>query len=100
MGCDRLISIIGIDWVCLLLAKDRLLGWSCFPIRKRARKIWKAAPLCLLWAVWMEMNYIVFDDVPFSLLRLKTSFVSMLVSWVRSIKLEECSIIRIFLCIL
>ena len=48
----------------------------------------------------MKMNRIVFDDVPFSLLRLKTSFVSMLVSWVGSIELEECSIVRILLCIL
>ena len=48
----------------------------------------------------MEMNCIVFDDVLFSLSRLKTSFVSMLVSWAGSIELEECSIVRILLCIL
>ena len=97
---EGLISITSIDWVCPLLAKDLLLGWSCFPIRKRAKKIWKAAPLCLFWAVWMERNRIVFDDVPFSLSRLKTSFVSMLVSWAGSIELGECSIVRILLCIL
>ena len=44
---EELISIPGIDWVCPLLAKDLLLGWSCFSIRKKARMIWKAAPLCL-----------------------------------------------------
>ena len=43
----------------------------------------------------MRRNHIVFDDMPFSLTMLKTSFVSILVSWARSIELEECSIIRI-----
>ena len=61
------------------MAKNLLVGWSCFPIKNRARKIWKATPLCLFWAVWMERNRIVFDDVPFSLSRQKTSFVSLLV---------------------
>ena len=97
---EGLISILGIDWECLLLAKDLLLGRSCSPIRKIARRIWKAAPLYLVWAVWMERNRIVFDDVPFSISRLKTSFVSMLVSWAGSIELEECSIVRILLYIL
>ena len=86
--------------MCPLLAKDLLLGWSCFPIRKRARRIWKATPLCLFWAVWLERNRIGFDDMPFSLSRLKTSFVSMLVSWGGSIELEECFIVKILLCIL
>ena len=79
----------------LLLAKDLILGWSCFSTRKRARKIWKVAPLCLFWAIWIRRNHIVFDDMPFSLSMLKTSFLSILVSWARSIELEECSIIRI-----
>ena len=55
------VVILGIDWVCPLLAKDLILGWSCLPIRKRARKLWKTTPLCLFWAIWMERNRIVFD---------------------------------------
>ena len=38
----------------------------------------------------MERNCTVFDDMPFSLSSLKTSSVSMLVSWAGSIELEEC----------
>ena len=59
-----------------------------------------AAFVYLIWAIWMGRNRIVFDNVPFSLPRLKTSFVSMLVSWAGFIELEECSFVRILLCIL
>ena len=38
--------------------------------------------------------------MPFSLSKLKISFVSMLVSWAGFIELNECSVVRILLCIL
>ena len=77
---ESLISIAGLAWVCPLLLKDLFLGWTVFPIKKRARKLWRTAPLGLLWAIWKERNRIVFDDVPLSLSRLKSSFVSLLIS--------------------
>ena len=43
---------------------------------------------------------IVFDDVSFFLTRLKSCFVSMLVSWVGCNEVEEGSFVRILLCIL
>ena len=42
-----LISLPGMVWACPLLTKDLLLEWATFPIKKKARKIWKAAPLSL-----------------------------------------------------
>ena len=52
--------------------------------RKR-RKVWKAAPLCLFWAVWKERNRIAFDNEEFSIHRLKNSFVCYLWSWTKSV---------------
>ena len=46
------------------------------------------------------MNHIVFEDVLFFFTRLKSSFVSMLISWARIIEEEEDSLTRILLCIL
>ena len=40
-----LISFPSMDWVCPLSAKDLMMGWTTSPIRKKARKILKAAPL-------------------------------------------------------
>ena len=93
---EDLISIPSLAWVCPFSHKDLFLGWTFFSIRKRARKLWRSAPLCLLWAIWKEKNQIVFNDVPFSLTRLKSSFVSMLVSWAGYIEVEEGSFVRIF----
>ena len=52
---------------------------------KKRRKVWKAASLCLFWAVWMERNRIAFDNEDFSVHRLKNSFVCNLWLWTKSI---------------
>ena len=54
----------------------------------------------LLWAIWMERNRVVFYDTPFSVDRLKLSFISSLSSWVGLIANEDLSFVRILLCIL
>ena len=68
--------------------------------RKRARKLWMAAPLSLNWAIWKERNRVIFEDAVFSLSKLKTSFVSAVISWAGLIANGEHSFVRIFLCIL
>ena len=46
-----LLSLPGLQWVCPYLVKDLLQGWTDFPIRKSAKKVWRAAPLSLIWAI-------------------------------------------------
>ena len=58
------------------------------------------ASTSLLWAIWKERNRVVFYDTPFSVDRLKLSFISLLSSWARLIANEDFSFIRILLCIL
>ena len=96
---EDLISITGLPWACPFLLKHLFLSWSMLPSRKRIRKIWRSL-LCLIWAIWKERNHIVFDNVTFSFNRLKSSFVSMLTSWVGFIEVEENSLVRILLYIL
>ena len=40
-------------------------GWRGFNLGKKRRKVWKAAPLCLFWAVWKERSRIAFDNEDF-----------------------------------
>ena len=94
-----LLSIPGFQWVCSFLIKEVLSGWSCFPIRKKAKNLWMAASLSLIWAVWKERNTVVFEDVVFSPNRMKLSFVSALISWAGLIPDVEWSLARILLCI-
>ena len=77
---SRFISIPRLDWVYPCLAKDHFSGWNYFPISKRTKRVWRAAPLSLLWAIWKERNIIVFENENFCLNRLKLSFISTLIS--------------------
>ena len=95
-----LLSIPGFQWVCPYSLKEVMSRWSCFPIKKKAKKVWMAAPLSLIWAIWRERNRIVFEDEVFSPNRMKLSFVSALISWAGLILNVECSLARILLCIL
>ena len=44
-----------------LSVRDTLLGWHGFNMGKKRRKMWKAVPLCLFWAIWKERNRIAFE---------------------------------------
>ena len=38
-----LFSLIGMDWVCPFRVNDLMVGWTTFPIRKKAKNLWKVA---------------------------------------------------------
>ena len=94
-----LICIPSQPWVCPYSVEDLLSSWGGFPNRKRARKLWMTAPLSLIWAIWKERNRVIFEDAVFSRSRLKTPFVSALISWVGLIANGEHSFVRILSCI-
>ena len=60
-----MLSITSFQWPCPYFVKEVLLGWSYFPIKKRARKLWLAVPLSLILAICKERNRVVFEDVAF-----------------------------------
>ena len=95
-----LISLLRMVWACPFLAKDIILELATFSIRKKARKIWKATPPNLFWAIWKERNRIIFENKGFSSSRLKQSFNNSLSNWAGLIYAGDCSIVRILLCIL
>ena len=96
-----IISLPGMDWVCPLLAKDLMVEWKAFPVRKKARKIWKMIPSSLFWEIWKERNKIFFFlNENFSSSRLKQAFINSLTTWVGLIYEGDYSIVRLLLCIL
>ena len=88
------------DWVCPFWVNDLMVGWTNFPIRKKAKNLWKAALFSLFWAIWKERNKVVFDNDNFSPGRLKNSFIAYLTSWVGLICEGEYSIVNLLMCIL
>ena len=74
-------SLSGGGWACPFLVKDLIQGWLHLPMRKKDAKLWRAVPICLLWAIWKERNRVVFDDEAFSKSRLKSCFLFSFSSW-------------------
>ena len=82
-----------------LLDKGLVLRLVVFPHEEEGKKSLKGdAPLPHLGNLEGN-NLIVFGDVFFSFTRLKSSFVSMLISWTWGMIEMECSLTRILLCI-
>ena len=73
-------SLSGGGWVCPFMVKDLMLGWLRLPLRKKDAKLWRAVPLCLIWAIWKERNRVVFEDKAFSKTRLKSCLLFSLCS--------------------
>ena len=78
---ELLFALFGVSWVLPYSVRDTLSGWSGFNMGKKRRKVWKAAPSCIFWAVWKERNRIAFDNEELSMNRLKNSFVCNLWVW-------------------
>ena len=70
-----LLFAFGVDWTCHFLAKDLIQSWMHFPVRKKAKTIWRATPILLFWAIWKEITKIIFENATFSPLRLKLSII-------------------------
>ena len=72
-----------------LSVKEMLEKCFTLPLGKKDSKLWRVVPVCLLWVIWKKMNKIIFEDVAFSLNRVKSSFCDSLLglclSWVRSL---------------
>ncbi|RVW50222.1 Threonine--tRNA ligase, mitochondrial 1 [Vitis vinifera] len=66
---ELLFALFGVSWVLPYSVRDTLSGWSGFNMGKKRRKVWKAAPSCIFWAVWKERNRIAFDNEELSLNR-------------------------------
>ena len=65
-------------------------------MRRKRRKAWRAAPLCIFWTIWKKRNQKVFEDEEMSYQRIKSSFLDNLAMWIwaymngRSMYLIDC----------
>ena len=78
---DLILAIVGFGWVFPFSVRQVLLAWQGTKVGKKRKKVWRAMPLFLFWAVWCERNRVVFDNETFSIYRLKNSFICSLWSW-------------------
>ena len=72
---ELILTIFGIGWVFPFSVRQVLLAWQGTQVGKKRKKVWKAAPLCLVWTVWRERNRVAFDNEAFFAYRLKSYFI-------------------------
>ena len=86
--------------VCPFSVQDLIIRWNAFPLRNKSANLWRMIPLCLLWAIWIERNKVIFEDKLFSYDGLKAFFLQSLSSWASLISNVDYTLIRILFCIL
>ena len=70
------------------------MGWVRLPLKKKEAKLWRAAPPCFLWAIWIEGNKVVFKDMQFLFDRLKSFFIRSFCEWETMIPDVNLSFLR------
>lgn len=75
-------------------------GLDLVPFEKESEKLWMAKQLCLLREIGKKRNQVVFEDMDFSLSRIKASFIGSLTTWAGCYDVGKCSFASLLLCIL
>ena len=78
---ELILAIVWFGWVFPFSVRKVLLAWQGRKVGKKRKKVWRAVPLSLFWAVWCERNRVVFDNETFSMYRLKNSFICSFWYW-------------------
>ena len=66
-----LFGIFGVSWARPKSVYDLLACWRGSIGRYRLGGIWQAAPLCLMWCLWGELNACCFEGMESSVGKLK-----------------------------
>ena len=87
LHCDKvrilwllLFSLFGISQMLPSSVKETLLGWRDYFVKRKRKKVWGVASLCLFWTIQKEGNRRYFDNKEFSNQWLKTLFLCNLLS--------------------
>ena len=67
-------ALFGIQWVLSCSVREVLLSWHESFVGKKRKKAWKAALLCMFWALWRERNRRAFDNFESTDQTIKISF--------------------------
>ena len=80
---DLLLAITDSNWVFPRTVRQLLLAWQSASVSKKRKRVWLAAPLCILWTLWIERNRVAFENEVPSAHRMKSFFLFTLWSWAK-----------------
>ena len=56
------LNTFGLSWVIPRSILDLLFGWWNW-LGKHSSQVWNLVPLCILWCIWKERNWLTFEDL-------------------------------------
>jgi len=71
-------SLLRVEWVMPSSVLDLLSGWGTLLGHGPTNHIWKQVPLCVLWGLWRERNFRLFEDVEVPVVALCRNVFNML----------------------
>ena len=89
-----MLSLFSVSWVLATLVREELFRWHGSFVCKTHKKTWLAVLLCIFWKILKKRNLPAFDDVDFSIQRMKIYFVCNLWPWSKmQTDKSSCSIV-------
>ena len=80
---DLFLAIVDSSWMFPLTVHQFLLTWQSANVRKKHKRVWMAASLCLFWTLWKERNRAIFENEAPSAYRMKSTFLFTLWLWTK-----------------
>ena len=71
--------------------------WLVELLGKHSSNIWNLVPLCLMWCIWKERNWQMFEDLDRSEDQMLALFSSSLFDWARAWELTSSDSLPLFL---
>ena len=78
---NMVLSLFGVFWVMPKDVVELLASWLGNFRKHRNGIIWNMVPHCLIWSIWRERNFRIFEGIERSIQDLKTSFFQTLFGW-------------------
>jgi hypothetical protein len=78
---SSLFQLFGVAWVMPRRVRELLVSWRGQLGNRTALKMWRLAPLCLMWCIWRERNARSFEDRETVMLELKKMMLQSLYTW-------------------
>jgi hypothetical protein len=84
-------TLFDVKWVMNGRVLDLMACWKGQRGNKMVMKVWRMAPLCLMWTIWKERNARCFEDKELTMAELSNRFLKLLFLWVGVLNIPQVS---------
>jgi hypothetical protein len=84
-------TLFDVKWVMNGRVLDLMACWKGQKGNKMVMKVWRMAPLCLMWTIWKERNARCFEDKELTMAELSNRFLKLLFLWAGVLNIPQVS---------